>query len=85
MSNLNKILLNKINCKSIWFMRQAGRYLPEFREIRLKNPDFIKLCFNSELSSTLTLQPINRFDSVDNDSNQTIIMVGNQTCSRRSR
>ena len=62
MSNLNKILLNKINCKSIWFMRQAGRYLPEFQEIRSKNQDFIKLCLNSELSSEITLQPIKRFD-----------------------
>ena len=62
MSNLNKILLNKINCKSIWFMRQAGRYLPEFREIRSKNQDFIKLCLNCELSSEITLQPIKRFD-----------------------
>ncbi len=62
MNTLKKILLNKINCKSIWFMRQAGRYLPEFREIRLKNPEFIKLCLNSELSSIITLQPINRFD-----------------------
>ena len=62
MSNLNKILLNKINCKSIWFMRQAGRYLPEFQKIRSKNQDFIKLCLNSELSSEITLQPIKRFD-----------------------
>ena len=62
MYTLKKILLNKINCKSIWFMRQAGRYLPEFREIRLKNPEFIKLCLNSELSSIITLQPIKRFD-----------------------
>ncbi len=62
MRNLNKILLNKINCKSIWFMRQAGRYLPEFQKIRSKNPDFIKLCLNSELSSEITLQPIKRFD-----------------------
>ena len=62
MSNLNKILLNKINCKSIWFMRQAGRYLPEFQKIRSKNQDFIKLCLNSELSSKITLQPIKRFD-----------------------
>ena len=62
MYTLKKILLDKINCKSIWFMRQAGRYLPEFREIRFKNPDFIKLCLNSELSSNITLQPINRFD-----------------------
>ena len=43
-------------------MRQAGRYLPEFREIRLKNKDFIKLCLNSNLSSEITLQPIKRFD-----------------------
>jgi len=50
----------KIN--PIWIMRQAGRYLPEFREIRLKNPDFIKLCLNENLSSEITLQPIKRFD-----------------------
>ena len=62
MSNLSKILLNKINCKSVWFMRQAGRYLPEFQKIRSKNQDFIKLCLNSELSSEITLQPIKRFD-----------------------
>ncbi len=62
MSNLKKILIDKKNCKSIWFMRQAGRYLPEFREIRLKNQNFINLCLNSELSSEITLQPINRFD-----------------------
>ena len=62
MSNLNKILLNKINCKSIWFMRQAGRYLPEFQKIRSKNQNFLELCLNSELSSEITLQPIKRFD-----------------------
>ena len=45
----------------IWLMRQAGRYLPEFREIRFKNPDFIKLCLNENLSSKITLQPIDRF------------------------
>ena len=62
MSNLKKILMNKTCCKSVWFMRQAGRYLPEFRKIRSKNPNFIKLCLNSELSSELTLQPIKRLD-----------------------
>jgi len=62
MSNLKKILIGKKNCKSLWFMRQAGRYLPEFRKLRAKNPDFIKLCLDSELSSTITLQPIERFD-----------------------
>ena len=43
-------------------MRQAGRYLPEFRKIRKENSDFIKLCLNSNLSSEITLQPLNRFD-----------------------
>ena len=63
MSTLKKILINKDQyCKSIWFMRQAGRYLPEFRNIRSQNQNFIKLCLNSELSSEITLQPIKRFD-----------------------
>ena len=43
-------------------MRQAGRYLPEFREIRKENTDFIKLCLNQNLSSEITLQPLKRFD-----------------------
>ena len=46
----------------IWFMRQAGRYLPEFREIRKQNPDFIKLCLNPNLVNEITLQPLKRFD-----------------------
>ena len=46
----------------IWIMRQAGRYLPEFREIRKLNTDFIKLCLNESLSSEITLQPLKRFD-----------------------
>ena len=62
MSNLKKILTENKTCKSVWFMRQAGRYLPEFRKIRLDNPNFINLCLNSKLSSEITLQPIKRFD-----------------------
>ena len=62
MSNIKKILIDKKICKSVWFMRQAGRYLPEFKEIRKKNQDFIQLCLNSELSSQITLQPLKRFD-----------------------
>ena len=50
----------KIN--PIWIMRQAGRYLPEFRKIRKLNPNFINLCLNHELSSEITLQPLKRFD-----------------------
>ncbi len=62
MSNLKEILKNKKICKSVWFMRQAGRYLPEFRKIRSENKNFINLCLNSELSSNITMQPIERFD-----------------------
>jgi uroporphyrinogen decarboxylase len=43
-------------------MRQAGRYLPEFREIRKENPNFINLCLNKNLSAEITLQPLKRFD-----------------------
>tara|TARA_Y100000590_G_scaffold462630_1_gene627269 strand:+ start:763 stop:1728 length:966 start_codon:yes stop_codon:yes gene_type:complete len=46
----------------VWFMRQAGRYLPEFREIRKNNQNFINLCLNTKLVTEITIQPINRFD-----------------------
>src|SRR5210317_2242951 len=63
MSKLTNCLLKKNpSCRPVWFMRQAGRYLPEFREIRQQNKDFIKLCLNSNLSSEITLQPIKRFN-----------------------
>ena len=48
--------------KPIWLMRQAGRYLPEFRQIRKKNLDFVKLCLNKTKVKEITLQPIKRFD-----------------------
>ena len=63
MTPINKVIINKsTTIKPIWIMRQAGRYLPEFREIRKKNPNFIDLCLNETLSSEITLQPIKRFD-----------------------
>tara|TARA_B110000444_G_scaffold242092_1_gene259089 strand:+ start:3533 stop:4543 length:1011 start_codon:yes stop_codon:yes gene_type:complete len=63
MSKLTNCLLNKDQtCVPVWFMRQAGRYLPEFRKIRQQNKDFIKLCLDSDLSSEITLQPIKRFN-----------------------
>jgi uroporphyrinogen decarboxylase len=62
MSLLTNCIKNKdIKTNPIWLMRQAGRYLPEFRDIRKKNTDFIKLCLNSDLASEITLQPIKRF------------------------
>jgi uroporphyrinogen decarboxylase len=63
MSKLTNCILNKDpSCTPVWFMRQAGRYLPEFRKIRFKNKNFIKLCLNSDLSSEITLQPLKRFN-----------------------
>jgi|TARA_B100001939_G_scaffold189489_1_gene163109 uroporphyrinogen decarboxylase len=63
MSNLEKVIKDKrTDLNPIWIMRQAGRYLPEFREIRKKNTDFIKLCLNSNLASEITLQPLKRFN-----------------------
>ena len=63
MSLIHEVIINKnTSINPIWIMRQAGRYLPEFREIRKNNPDFIKLCLNEKLSSEITLQPLKRFE-----------------------
>ncbi len=63
MTKLINCIINKdSSCTPVWFMRQAGRYLPEFRKIRLQNKNFIKLCLNSNLSSKISLQPLKRFD-----------------------
>ena len=62
MGPITKCIKNKdTKSNPIWLMRQAGRYLPEFREIRKENQDFIKLCLNIDLASEITLQPIKRF------------------------
>ena len=63
MTPINQVIKKKATkINPIWIMRQAGRYLPEFREIRKQNLDFINLCLNEELSSEITIQPLKRFN-----------------------
>ena len=63
MTPLHEVIINKnTKINPIWIMRQAGRYLPEFRKIRKLNPNFINLCLNENLSSEITLQPLKRFN-----------------------
>ena len=63
MRRINKCLKGEsYDSFPLWFMRQAGRYLPEFREIRKTNPDFINLCLNPDLSSKISIQPLQRYD-----------------------
>ncbi len=63
---MKKILKSLSNEKQdippIWLMRQAGRYLPEYKETRKKAGSFLNLCYNIKLATEVTLQPIKRFD-----------------------
>ena len=67
MNNKSSILLKALNKENlptppIWYMRQAGRYMPEYRQVRKKFKNFLDMCKNPEVCCELALQPINAFN-----------------------
>lgn len=62
---LRALLKQPVDATPVWMMRQAGRYLPEYRASRAKAGDFMSLCMNPEFACEVTMQPLDRYPSLD--------------------
>nr|WP_275425135.1 uroporphyrinogen decarboxylase family protein [Aggregatibacter kilianii] len=75
---LKALLRQPVDMTPIWMMRQAGRYLPEYKATRAQAGDFMSLCRNADLACEVTLQPLRRYDLDAAVPNHLILEIDNR-------